>query len=157
MNGQWFALCVIHQRSASSIDFHIFAMDAAFFIPVDSHHSGISGIITYHRECLIVIIRHNDSSEFTRFCRFIAVHLKNLRIIVKHIDGIFRIFAKLNRNKTILVISISSNRSKTKQFLCQIICLLRKRLSHCIDHFDLPAADVSFRSLQILCQCSQCT
>ena len=129
MDGEWFALGVVHQRTSSAIDLDIFSMHPALIILIHSHDSRITGIITDHRKSLIVIICHHNPSQFSFFCRLIAVQLQDLRIKI-----VFRILIKLDRNKTIFIVSIRTDRRKSKQFFCQIIGLLRQCLSHGKDH-----------------------
>ena len=157
MNRQRLSLTVIHQRASSSVNFHKFAMYPAFFIPIHSYLSGISGIVPHHRECFIIIIRHHDSSQFSRLCRFITVHFQYFRIEIIQINGVFRIFSQLNTNKPVFIVAIRTYRRKSEQFFNQIIRGIRQSLSHRKYHLYLPFFHIPACSFKILCQCSQCT
>ena len=132
-------------------------MHPAVLVIIYTHFPCVTGIITNHWKCFIIIICHNDSSQFSRLRRFIGIQFQNLRIKIIQVNRIFRILIKLDCNKAIFIISIGPYRRKSEQLFCQIISFLRKCFSHRKYHFNRPAADISSCFSNILSQRRQCT
>ena len=157
MDRQRFTHTIIHQRTAAAVDFHIFSMHPPFFILIHPHNSRISGVVTHHREGFVIIICNDQPSQFSRFCRLIAVHLQHFRVEVIQVDRIFLILAQLDRDKSVFIISIRANRRKSEDFFRQLIRGIRQCLTHGKYHLYLPLTDISSRPSDITGQCSQRT
>ena len=85
---QRLSLGIIEKRPASSVDFREIAVLSSELVDFRAVDACITGVVSDHRECPVIIIRNYDSSDLSRNSRLIGIELQNLDIEIVEVSDI---------------------------------------------------------------------